>query len=178
MHMAISSYPSTVLMPKMEKPYPLIVDFLTQRFPGIDADIWKRRIQSGKVLTEEGKTICLDMPCTPLKRLHYFREVLKEEIIPFTETIVFCNRELLVACKPHFLPCDTGGAIRKPVPASSVKRKNRQPASFPHQQNRSGNRRPGPFFHEPENQGPLPGTVHAGQGGQNLPSGDPVPPCS
>ncbi len=107
--MVISAYPSTVFIPRMEKPYPLILDFLTQRFPGIDADIWKRRIESGKVLTEEGKTICLDMPCTPLKRLHYFREVPKEEIIPFTEAIVFCNIDLLVACKPHFLPVTPGG---------------------------------------------------------------------
>jgi len=96
-------------MPKMEKPYPLILDFLIHRFPGIDADIWKLRIQSGKVLTEEGDTISLGMPCTPLKRLHYFREVVEEEVIPFTETIVFCNKELLVACKPHFLPVTPGG---------------------------------------------------------------------
>ncbi len=107
--MVMSTYPSTVLMPKMEKPYPLILDFLAHRFPGIDTDTWKLRIQSGKVLTEEGEKVPLDMLCTPLKRLHYFREVSKEEVIPFTETILFCNTELLVACKPHFLPVTPGG---------------------------------------------------------------------
>jgi len=49
------------------------------------------------------------MPYLPLKRLHYFREVTSESIIPFTEKIVFCNDELLVASKPHFLPVIPGG---------------------------------------------------------------------
>ncbi len=105
----MSEYPSTVLMPKMEKPYPLILNFLTRRFPGIDRDTWKTRIHSGKVLTEEGEKISIDTPCTPLKRLHYFREVPEEPAIPFAETILFCNDELLVACKPHFLPVTPGG---------------------------------------------------------------------
>ena len=107
--MIISEYPSTVLMPRMEKPYPLILDFLVKRFPNIPGDIWKARIDSGKVLTEEGDTVFIDTPYAPLKRLHYFREVAEESAIPFTETILFCNKEILVACKPHFLPVTPGG---------------------------------------------------------------------
>jgi tRNA pseudouridine32 synthase/23S rRNA pseudouridine746 synthase len=33
----------------------------------------------------------------------------KELIIPFSEKIIFCNEELLVACKPHFLPVTPAG---------------------------------------------------------------------
>lgn len=96
-------------MPEIEKPYPSILDFLTQRFPGINRETWEARIYSKKVLTEKGEPISFDMSYMPLKRLYYFREVDKELIIPFSEKIIFCNEELLVACKPHFLPVTPAG---------------------------------------------------------------------
>ncbi len=108
--MVISEYHSTVVLPKIEKPYPSILDFLTNRFPGIDREIWEVRISSGKVLTKEGEPISFDMTYVPLKKLHYFREVATESVIPFTEKIIFCNENLLVACKPHFLPVTPGGS--------------------------------------------------------------------
>ncbi len=107
--MAISEYRSTVTMPKIEKPYPSILDFLAQRFPRIDREIWEARIRSGKVLTQKGEPVSLEMSYMPLEKLYYFREVETESIIPFTERIIFCNDELLVACKPHFLPVTPGG---------------------------------------------------------------------
>lgn len=107
--MGMSEYHSTVVLPKMEKPYPSILDFLAQRFPRIDRDIWKARLCSGKVLNEKGQRIFPDTAYVPLIKLHYFREVTAECIIPFTEKIIFCNEELLVACKPHFLPVTPGG---------------------------------------------------------------------
>ncbi len=107
--MAISEYQSTVVMPKTGKPFPTILDFLTCRFPGIDRDTWKVRMLSGKVLTQEGKAVSLDTPYMPLKKLHYFREVEEETVVPFAEEIIFCNVELLVACKPHFLPVTPAG---------------------------------------------------------------------
>jgi len=107
--MITSEYHSTVVLPKIEKPYPSILEFLKTRFPGIETKTWETRINSGKVITEKGEPISLAMAYEPLKKLHYFREVEKESIIPFTEKIVFCNDELLVACKPHFLPVTPGG---------------------------------------------------------------------
>ena len=109
MHMAISEYHSTVVMPEVETPYPSILEFLTRRFPGIDRQTWAARILSGKVLTEEGQPVFDGMPYMPLKKLYYFREVAKEVTIPFVEKIIFCNRDLLVACKPHFLPVTPAG---------------------------------------------------------------------
>ncbi len=107
--MITSEYHSTVVLPKIEKPYPSILEFLKTRFPGIETKIWEARINSGKVITEKGEPISLAMAYEPLKKLHYFREVEKESIIPFAEKIVFCNDELLVACKPHFLPVTPAG---------------------------------------------------------------------
>jgi tRNA pseudouridine32 synthase/23S rRNA pseudouridine746 synthase len=107
--MTISKFPSTVLMPKKEKPYPSILDFLAHRFAFIKRETWEERILSGKVLNEQGDPICLETVYIPLGRLQYFREVEKEPAIPFAEEIIFCNEELLVACKPHFLPVIPGG---------------------------------------------------------------------
>ncbi len=107
--MITSEYHSTVVLPKSEKPYPSILAFLSTRFPRIETKVWEARIKSGKVLTEKGEPISLSTTYEPLKKLLYFREVEKEPIIPFTEKIVFCNEELLVACKPHFLPVIPGG---------------------------------------------------------------------
>jgi tRNA pseudouridine32 synthase/23S rRNA pseudouridine746 synthase len=107
--MVISEYHSIVVMPKIEKPYPSILEFLTKRFPSIDREIWEARIYSKKVLTDKGEPISPDMPYMPLQKLHYFREVEEEPIIPFLEKIIYCNEELLVACKPHFLPVIPGG---------------------------------------------------------------------
>ena len=94
--MAISAYHSIVTMPKIEKPYPTILDFLAKRFPYIDREIWKARISCQKVLFDNGESITLDSSYAPLKRIYYFREVEKESIIPFTEKIIFCNDDLLV----------------------------------------------------------------------------------
>jgi tRNA pseudouridine32 synthase/23S rRNA pseudouridine746 synthase len=44
-----------------------------------------------------------------LRRIFYFREVFSEPCIPFAETILFLDDEILVACKPHFLPVIPGG---------------------------------------------------------------------
>ena len=107
--MVISEYHSIVVMPKIETPYPTILEFLTNRFPAVGPDIWETRIHSKKVLAETGKPISFTTPYTPLKRLYYFKEVEEEVIIPFSERIIFCNEELLVACKPHFLPVIPAG---------------------------------------------------------------------
>lgn len=118
-------------MPEVDPPYPSILEFLTNRFPGIDRTVWEARISSGKILTEKGEPIPLDMPYTPLKRLHYFREVEKEPIIPFTEKILFCNEELLVACKPHFLPVTPGGPYVNECLLHRLKKKTGNPYLSP-----------------------------------------------
>lgn len=107
--MGISKTSSVVTLPEAEKPYPSIVAFLERKFPGISRDTWVQRITEGKVLDDHGKPISTDTPYLPAKRLFYFREVEFEPVIPFPETILFQNDELLVADKPHFLPVIPGG---------------------------------------------------------------------
>ncbi|MDD2850837.1 MAG: pseudouridine synthase [Desulfuromonadaceae bacterium] len=107
--MGISHYSSVVTMPRAEKPYPSIVSFLSERFPAISRDIWEQRIVAGKVLDEHQKPVSLDSSYAPLRRLFYFREVDTEPVIPFAEKILYIDDEILVACKPHFLPVTPGG---------------------------------------------------------------------
>ncbi len=107
--MGISPYPSIVTLPETDKPYPSIPTFLKERFPKVGEKRWLARMAEGKVLDEQGTPITPDTPYTPLKRLRYFRETEEEPVIPFEEDILFQNEDLLVACKPHFLPVIPGG---------------------------------------------------------------------
>jgi tRNA pseudouridine32 synthase / 23S rRNA pseudouridine746 synthase len=96
-------------MPIIKKPYPTILGFLCQRFPQVAPDCWERRIAEGKVLGEDRLPVTLDSSYVPQQRIFYFREVETEPVIPFSEKILFQNDEILVACKPHFLPVTPGG---------------------------------------------------------------------
>jgi tRNA pseudouridine32 synthase/23S rRNA pseudouridine746 synthase len=107
--MGIAKHPSVVTLPAAEKPYPSIVDFLFKTFPAISRDRWAERIQEGKVLDDQGKPITAETKYSPSQRLFYFREIENEPVIPFAEQILFQNDEILVACKPHFLPVIPGG---------------------------------------------------------------------
>jgi len=107
--MGISKLPSVITMPKTDKPFPSILDFLSGKFPRISREIWQRRISEGKVHDENGQPITADSGYAPLKRIFYFREVVSEPVIPFAEKILFMDDEILVACKPHFLPVTPGG---------------------------------------------------------------------
>jgi tRNA pseudouridine32 synthase/23S rRNA pseudouridine746 synthase len=107
--MGISNTSSVVTLPEVEKPYPSILEFLTTTFPHIASDCWAQRLVDGKLLDDIGVPITADTKYAPSKRIFYFREVENEPVIPFAETILFQDDELLVACKPHFLPVIPGG---------------------------------------------------------------------
>jgi tRNA pseudouridine32 synthase/23S rRNA pseudouridine746 synthase len=107
--MGISRYPSCVSLPSVDKPYPAILDFLAQRFPSIGRVLWEERILTGKVRDEADAPITIETPYLPQKRLFYFREVFDEPLIPLQEKILFQNDEILVVCKPPFLPVTPSG---------------------------------------------------------------------
>jgi len=107
--MGIARHPSVVTMPAADPPYPSIAEFLFKKFPNVSRNRWAERILEGKVLNDRGRPITADMPYAPSKRIFYFRETDKEPVIPFAEQILFQNDEILVACKPHFLPVTPGG---------------------------------------------------------------------
>ena len=107
--MGLSRYPSHFTLPHLERPYPSILDVLAARFPAVRREVWEQRIAEGKVLDGASRPITGATAYVPGGRIHYFREVGMEPVIPFTETILHRDDEILVACKPHFLPVTPGG---------------------------------------------------------------------
>lgn len=107
--MVISRYPSEVTLPAAEQPYPTILDFLSARFPSVPREVWAHRMNSGKVLDERELPVRPDTGYAPGNKIRYFREVTSEPSIPFSESILFHDDELLAACKPPFLPVTPGG---------------------------------------------------------------------
>ena len=107
--MGISRYPSSVTMPEAQPPYPSLQEFLSTRFPLVPQEIWEQRIAEGKVLDEAAHPLLPDTRYAPGRRIMYFREVAEEPVIPFSETVLFQDDEILVACKPPFLPVTPGG---------------------------------------------------------------------
>jgi len=107
--MGMAKHPSVVTLPATQAPHPSIVEFLCRTFPAVSRDRWVQRIREGKVLNERGEPITTETPYSPSRRIFYFREVENEPVIPFAEQILFQDDELLVACKPHFLPVIPGG---------------------------------------------------------------------
>ncbi len=107
--MGIAKSPSRVSLPCIDKPYPSILEFLADRFPRVSRSSWETRIAEGKVLDEAGMPITTETPFVPQKRLFYFREVADEPRVPLQEKILFQNDEILVACKPPFLPVIPSG---------------------------------------------------------------------
>lgn len=108
--MGRSQYPSSVVMPSGNpSQYETVLDFLIARFPRIDAEIWRQRMRDGKVHWEGGDPISVTTQFAANARVFYYREVPVEPEIPFKELIIHQDSELLVACKPHFLPVTPAG---------------------------------------------------------------------
>lgn len=61
-------------------------------------------MQNGKVQWEDTTPIDSDTLYTPHRRILYYREVEQEPQIPYQESILFQDENLLVADKPHFIP--------------------------------------------------------------------------
>ena len=107
--MAISERPSKLSLPQTNPGVVTVLDYLVFKFPYIDAQIWRQRIADGKVHRHDGSLITAQSPFKPQQRIYYYREVENEPSIPFKETILFQDNQILVAYKPHFLAVTPGG---------------------------------------------------------------------
>ena len=102
--------PSCVALPRVrQSPWPLLIDHLADRLPRIDRAEWLARMQAGSVLGEDGQPLASDTPYVGGARVYYWRELPKEDPIPFEAAVLFEDEHLVVADKPHFLPVTPGG---------------------------------------------------------------------
>ena len=98
---------SCVVLP--EGPWTLVIDFLVQRFPGVNEATWLQRLKAGDVLDDQGQVLTPDAHYRAKQRLYYFRAVEVEPHIPFEEVVLWQDAHLLVVDKPHFLPVMPSG---------------------------------------------------------------------
>jgi tRNA pseudouridine32 synthase/23S rRNA pseudouridine746 synthase len=96
--------PSCVALPPVEGPAPTILDFLDKRFWRVGREAWTDRLASGKVTSESGLKVDLKTPYAAGMKLFYYREVEREPHVPFDEEIIYQDENIIVVCKPHFLP--------------------------------------------------------------------------
>lgn len=61
------------------------------------------------VIDADGKPLDPNSDYHPNEVIHYFREIEYEPEIPFKEEIIYQDENILVACKPHFLPVTPAG---------------------------------------------------------------------
>ncbi len=109
--MAISEYPSKLSLPQTNPGVTTVLEYLIIKFPYIDSEIWRQRILDGKVHRHDGSLITAQSPFQSQQRIYYYREVESEPLIPFKETILFQDENILVAYKPHFLALTPGGVF-------------------------------------------------------------------
>ena len=99
--------PSSVVLPL--GPWPTVLDFLVERFPGVARAQWLERMESGAVSCDRGHTLAPDAPFMAGLRVYYFRALPPEPKIPFDEVLLHQDAHLLVVDKPHFLPVMPSG---------------------------------------------------------------------
>jgi len=107
--MAIAQYPSIVSLPQTNPGVATVLEYLIIKFPFVSDQVWRQRINDGKVHCYDGSPITAQSPFKAQQRIYYYREVENETIIPFKEEVVFQDEHILVAYKPHFLAVIPGG---------------------------------------------------------------------
>ena len=86
-----------------------LLDYLTERYPGVEIETWLARMANGQVVDETGLRLDAKSPYRAGACIFYYRAVESEQTIPFAEQILYQDEHLLVADKPHFLPVIPAG---------------------------------------------------------------------
>ncbi|MGV8941354.1 MAG: pseudouridine synthase [Lysobacter sp.] len=92
-------------------PWATVLQALCAHFPAIDEAAWSERFARDRVLDASARPIAADAAYRVGMTVHYFREVLQEAVIPFTERVLHLDDQLLVVDKPHFLPVMPAGTF-------------------------------------------------------------------
>lgn len=115
------AYASLVHLPA--GPWSTVLDALCARFTAISREQWLDRMARGRVLDAEGRPISVAATFQAHQRVHYYREVADEAMIPFVETVLYADDHLVVADKPHFLPViPSGGFVEQTLLRRLMKR--------------------------------------------------------
>lgn len=86
-----------------------VLDCLCAHFEHIDRDRWLSRMQRGLVVNSDGEPLNAATPYRTNMLVRYQREIPDEQPIPFVESIVYADDNIVVVDKPHFLPVTPKG---------------------------------------------------------------------
>ena len=90
-------------------PWTTIAEYMVSRIAHLDPDELFRRIDAGEIVGGDGRPI--DRHTTPGSHefVWYHRQLPDERPLPYQETILFAEDDLVVVDKPHFLPTTPSG---------------------------------------------------------------------
>ena len=106
-------------------PWETVLDFLKERYPGVEAAAWLARMRKGQVVDETGLRLSPGSAYRVGACIFYYREVESEKIVPFDEHILYQDEHILVADKPHFLPVVPAGRFLHETLLVRLKKKGR-----------------------------------------------------
>lgn len=106
--MSRAPQPSFLTLPP-DGPAATVLEHLVARFPHVPPEVWRHRMETGKVLDERGLPLDPASPYRPGARIAYFREVLLEPSVPGAEEILYRDESLIAVDKPPFLPVIPSG---------------------------------------------------------------------
>ena len=104
--------PSYLVLPHDKQFYgKSLLHFLCIYFPFVHEQAWKKRLNSGMVVNQQGEPINENTPFQAGASIFYYREISREDEprIPFDERILSVDNDLIVVDKPHFLPVIPSG---------------------------------------------------------------------
>lgn len=111
--------------------WPTVLDGLCARFPSVPRAQWIERMARGRVVDGAGHAVTPGSPYRVGLDIHYYREVVDEPRIPFDDTILHLDADLLVADKPHFLPVTPAGVHGHETLLGRLIRRTGNPALAP-----------------------------------------------
>lgn len=86
-----------------------MLDFLAERLPMVTRAEWLQRILDGDVVDERGGVVTPQRAFEAGVRLYYYRSLVAEPELPFSEQVIYRDEHLVVADKPHFMPVVPSG---------------------------------------------------------------------
>lgn len=100
---------SKVFLPQLVIQAQTIFEYLCEHFQHIAVDEWQQRFNDQLILDSQGQALTLQSAYQANTHIYYYRFLAHEIAVPFTETILFENDDLLVVDKPHFLTMSPTG---------------------------------------------------------------------
>lgn len=90
-----------------------VFDFLVERFPRMDPEVIRGRIEQGDLIYQDATTVKLHDKPIAEQRIWYYREVPHEPEVPFKETVIYEDERIIVVDKPHMLSSIPAGRFLK-----------------------------------------------------------------